>query len=450
MKTGMLIRVFVGVILLAAAPLWAQVDASGAETAATGPGGGEGAMAIPAPVSEENYSMGFTSETRSNYLRGGLVFGSAYDDNVALGTTARPVSDVSYSVWPTISLDQTRSRLHWLLTYSPGYTFYQKTSSLNSENQNFAVDFRYRLSPHVTLSQRDSFQKTSNLLNQPNSDLTNQVSGGAFGPNNSLIAPIADVLTNNANATLTYQFSANGMIGVSGTFTNLHYPTQAQVPGLSDSSSRGGSAFYNRRLSKMHYIGASYQYQMFLANPMLGQSETQAHSVLLFYTLYFKPTFSLSLFGGPQYSDTEQFGVPTSKAWSPAAGANLGWQGRLTSFAASYSRRINDGGGLSGAVHSNTADASLRRQLTRRLSASIGGNYANNRVLDALSQFNNNGHTVSGNASVQRQIGERLNLQLQYTRLHQSYNGIAALSSNPDRNRVAVNISYQISRPLGR
>src|ERR1700690_3093269 len=129
----MLIRAFVGVILLAAAPLWAQVDASGAETAATGPGGGGGAMATPAPVSGEAYSMGFTSETRSNYLRGGLVFGSAYDDNVVPGSAGHPVSDVSYSVWPTISLDQTRSRLHWLLTYSPGYTFYQKTSSQNSE-----------------------------------------------------------------------------------------------------------------------------------------------------------------------------------------------------------------------------------------------------------------------------------------------------------------------------
>jgi len=446
----MLIRGFAGITLLAAAPLWAQVAASGAEAAATGPDGGGGAMATPAPVSGEGYSMGFTSETRANYLRGGLRFGSAYDDNATVGTNGKPVSDVSYSVWPTISLDQTRSRLHWVLSYSPGYTFYQKASSLNSENHNLAVDLSYRLSPHVTLSLRDSFLKSSNVLNQPNSDLARPVSGAVFVPNESLIAPIADVLTNNANATLTYQFSANGMIGASGTFTNLHYANQAQVPGLSDSSSRGGSAFYNHRLSKMNYVGATYQYQFFLANPTVGQSETQAHSVFLFYTLYFKPTLSLSLFGGPQYSDTEQFRAPASKAWSPAAGASLGWQGRLTSFAASYSRRINDGGGLSGAVHSNTAEASLRRQFTRTLSASIGGNYANNNVLNALPQFTTNGHTLSGSASAQRQIGERLNLQLQYTRLHQSYSGIAAISGTPDRNRASVTISYQFSRPLGR
>src|ERR1700736_4751188 len=108
MKAGMLIRIFIGIALLAACPVWAQV------------GGGSGAaMATPAPVSGEGYSMGFTSETRSNYLRGGLVFGTAYDDNVQPGSNGKPISDVSYSIWPTISLDQTRSRLHWVFTYSP-------------------------------------------------------------------------------------------------------------------------------------------------------------------------------------------------------------------------------------------------------------------------------------------------------------------------------------------
>jgi len=438
----MLVRIFIAIILLAGS-LSAQTDASGA--AATGGAG----MLTPAPVSGEGYSMGFTSETRANYLRGGLMFSSAYDDNVQVGANGKPISDVSYSVWPTISLDQTRSRLHWVFNYSPGFTFYQKNSSLNQENQNLGVNLSYRLSPHVTLSARDSFLKTSNVLNQPN-DFAQPVSGAVFVPNSSVIAPIADVLNNTANASLTYQFSPNGMIGASGTFSNLHYPNPAQVPGLGDSSSRAGSAFYNHRLSKMHYIGATYQYQIFLANPTIGQSETQAHSIFLFYTLYLKPTLSISLFGGPQRSDTQQFGLPTATAWSPAGGASMGWQGRLTSFALSVSRAINDSGGLSGAVQAISATASLRRQLARNLSASVGASYANNNVLDALPGFNTNGHTVSGNASVQRQFGQHFNLQLQYMRLHQSYNNIAALSSAPDRNRESINISYQFSRPLGR
>jgi hypothetical protein len=357
---------------------------------------------------------------------------------------------LSYSIWPTISLDQTRSRLHWVLTYSPGFTFYQKTSGLNQADQNLAVDLKYRVSPHVTLEVRDAFVQTSNLLNQPYSDLEQPVSGGVSVPNNSVIAPLAETLTNTANVNLSYQFSANSMVGATGTFTNLHYPTQSQVPGLSDSSSKGGSAFYNYRISKMHYIGATYQYQEFLSYPSVGQSETQAHSILLFYTVYLKPTLSISAYGGPQYSDTVQFGLPAATAWAPTGGGSIGWQGKLTSLAASYSHAINGGGGLSGAVHSDSGNVSLRGQLTRNVSASLGGSYASNKLLEALPGFNTNGHTISGNASVQRQIGERLNVQLQYTRLHQSYSEIAAISGVPDRNVGAIRISYQFSRPLGR
>ncbi len=127
----------------------------------------------------------------------------------------------------------------------------------------------------------------------------------------------------------------------------------------------------------------------------------------------------------------------------------MGWQGRLTSFAVSASRAINDGGGLSGAVQAISANASVRRQIIRNLSTSLGGSYADNNMLDPLAIFNTSGHTVSGSASVQRQVGEHLNLQLQYMHLHQSYSDVAVLSAAPNRDRVAVNISYQFSRPLG-
>jgi hypothetical protein len=428
-------------------PVLAQ---AGAEAAATGPSTGGGNMVTPTPVSGEGYSMGFTSETRSNYLRGGLVFTTAYMSDATTDANGQPVDDVSYSISPTIALDQTRSRLHWVFSYSPGFTFYQKTSAFNQANQNLGATLRYRLSPHVTLALSDTFQKTSSMLYQPNSDFQQPVSGSVFVPNYSVIAPIADVLTNTANATLTYQFAANAMVGASGTFGNLYYPNQSQVVGLSNSSSRGGSAFYTYRVSKMHYLGATYQYQFFSASGPGVQSDTHAQSIFLFYTVYFKPTVSLSFFGGPQYSSTQQLGLPTTQGWSPAGGVSFGWQGQLTSFAASYSQTISDGGGLSAAVHAYNANASIRRQLTRNLSTSLGAGYTSNSILVASAASSTGGHTISGNASVQRQVGQHFNVQLQYTRLHQSYADIGVISSIPDQNRVAASISYQFTRPLGR
>ncbi len=80
----------------------------------------------------------------------------------------------------------------------------------------------------------------------------------------------------------------------------------------------------------------------------------------------------------------------------------------------------------------------------------MSGVYAQNDVLAATPLFSGNGHTVSGTASLQQQLGQHLNLQLGYTRLHQDYSSVAVLAATPNTNREFVSISYQFSRPLGR
>ena len=99
------------------------------EFAPTSGGSEPDRMLTPPPVSGEAYPVWLGSEERANYLRGGVTFNTAYSDNVLGATGTSPVSDLSYSVWPTISLDETTTRLHAALTYSPGFTFYQRTSA---------------------------------------------------------------------------------------------------------------------------------------------------------------------------------------------------------------------------------------------------------------------------------------------------------------------------------
>jgi hypothetical protein len=237
------------------------------------------------------------------------------------------------------------------------------------------------------------------------------------------------------------------MIGVSGTFTNLHYPNPAEVPGLYDSTSRGGSAFYNHRLSKKHYLGASYRYSRFLA----GQSETQTHTIFVFYTIYLKPALSLSISGGPQHFDVAQSPFPPSSAWSPAVTASMGWQERHTNFAASYSRMVTGGGGLLGAYHSSSANASARWQLARTWNVGAAASYSIYKNVNAFSFFASpGGHTVSGTVSVQHPISGHFNAELGYSRVHQNYGDIALISNAPDTNREFISISYQFARPLGR
>jgi hypothetical protein len=136
--------------------------------------------------------------------------------------------------------------------------------------------------------------------------------------------------------------------------------------------------------------------------------------------------------------------VPATQAWSPAAGASLNWQARHTGLAVSYSHTVSSGGGLIGAVELDSVNTSVRQQVAHRFSASLAGGYANNGVLSVAAL---GGHSFFGSAALQRQVGEHVNLQAGYTRLHQDYSFI---SSNPDTNREWVAVSYQFARPLGR
>ena len=458
-----------GLILLAGAPVWSQDEPRTVPaTAATGPVSDvpstddTGRMLTPPPVNGQSYPAVPASEERSNYLRGGVAFTGAYTDNAVGPVNGQPVSDVSYSVAPFIALDEATPRLHLALTYAPGFTFYQRETSLNEADQNASIDLEYRLSPHVTFSARDGFQKSSNVFNQPDLASAAAVTGSTEAANFSVIAPIADRLSNSGDAGITYQFAANSMVGASGTFTNLHYPNQAEVPGLFDSGSQSGSAFYSLRIARRHYIGAVYQYQRLLSYPVPGTNETQTNAVLVFYTVYLRPRFSISFFGGPQYADIGTQWPPTtctnivgtcptpgSRSWNPAAGGSLGWQGHLSSVAVSYVHLISSGSGLIGAVRMDNASASLRQQLTRRLSASVAGGYTQNDVLAAPPTVSSNGHTILGTAGLQQQFGQHLNLQLGYTRLHQDYASVAVLAT-PNTNREFVSISYQFAKALGR
>jgi hypothetical protein len=439
--------------LLVAAPLWAQSDSNGNGNQPASPLMDTN-MLTPPPVSGGAYPTALGSEERANFLRYGISFNSAYSDNTLGG--APPIADASYSIWPTIALDQKTSTLHTVLSYAPGFTFYQRSTSRDEADQNFSISVTDRLSPHVSLTARDSLQKSSSAFNQLDYG-SGGVSGGAGGGNSQVVAPVSPFLNNVGNVGVSYQMAANGQVGASGSFTNLYYFNSGQVAGLADSTSQGGSVFYSLRASPLHYFGVTYQYQRLVSSSATeGQSETQTHAILFYYTLYPTSTLSLSVFGGPQHSDTVQAALgglplPPAVAWNPSVGGSISWQGQRTNLAFSYSHAISGGGGLSGAVNSDTANLSLRQRLTRTFDASVSGGYAQNKVLGSpLFGGSSNGHSITATASLSKQLGDHLNMQFGYSRLHQDYSNVPVLAATPDTNREFLSLSYTFSRPLGR
>jgi hypothetical protein len=437
-----------GLIVLMVAPVFAQVGGTPASTGDQ--------MLTPAPVSGQAFATDVTSQERTNYLRGGVMFMGAYSNNILENISGHAESDASYTIMPMLNWGETTSRLQWQLNYAPGFTFYQRESSLNSTDQSAALNFQYRLSPHVSLSAQDRFYKSSNAFNEPDPTSTTIVSGGTQEPNFSVIAPVADQLTNSGNVAIAYQFALNAMAGASGSFSNLHYPNPSEVPGLNDSDSQGGNLFLSMRASLMHYFGVAYQYQRLLSDPFGISTETQTQTAMFFYSFSPSTRFSISVFGGPQYFNIAPIALPQEspttgiRGWSPEAGASSSWRGKSSSFAFGYSHMISGGGGLQGAVHMDSANASVRHRFSKALSGSVVGGYTNNRTLAAaVLPFVDNGHTIQGTASVQQQLGQYLTLGLGYTRLYQTYTDVPIISRGPSTNREFVSLSYQFSRPLG-
>lgn len=407
-------------------------------------------MAIPPPVSGEAYPTAVGSEVRSNYVSGGMSFTTSYVDNLYPGTGNSSIAETTYSILPTVNLDQATSRRHATISYSPGFTFYQPTTSLNEVDQRASVAYQVRMSPHSTLRLNDQFLYSSTSFSPVASAFGGVVSGSAPILTPGIFAPFAKRLTNDADGGFGWQMSRNSMVGASGNATTLHYPNSSQVTGLYDISSRGGSAYYDLRIGSGSYLGAIYQYAEIIAYPTNAQSETRLHSVSAFFTMYLKRHFSLSVSGGPEHYQVDEPPFPTSASWDPGVTTSIGWQGLHTSFAASYSQLVTGGGGLLGAFHSKDAGATARWQASRNWILGATAEYAlNDNATPLIFGSLENGHSVSGSALVTHAISRRLSVNFEYDRLHQSYGGIQAISNNPDSDRGAVSLSWQFMRPLG-
>jgi hypothetical protein len=442
----MLARACVSFLLLTCSLAWSQVDTNGQDASSGSAGGTQ--LSVPPPVSGQSYATTFSGETEANYLRYGITLSTGYSNDVTGGDP--PVGSMSYSIWPTLALDRVTYRMHLLLNYSPGFTFYQRVSSLNQGNQNIALNLQYRLSPNLTATLQEGFQKTSNIFNQPNPLNATSVSGSVPTPGVAVIVPAADQISNTTSAQATYRISENGMIGGSGNFTSLDYSNSNAVSGIFNSRSDGGSFFYSSRFRERYYIGVSYQYQDILSyQPTAPSTRTQTNTIFFFLTTYLKPNLSLSLSAGPQHYNSTQQSLPTAASWQPMTMASISWQGERTTVAASYARMVSGGGGLNGTFNSNNANLSFMWRASRNWTAGISGGYSNYQTLTPLFVASTaGGHTLSGAISLQRELSNHLNLQVGYNWTHQTYAGISAISNTPNINQVFVTFNFHFDRPL--
>lgn len=408
---------------------------------------------LPVLINGETPVPAFSGELeRGNQISGGMTLASGYDDN-ALTEQGRQIGNTSFSFLPTLAWEQSWPRGLFDFSYSPGFTVNQRLSELNSSTQNAGLSAQFRLTEYLTLRLHDAFVATNNAWTGTNSETPGDV---LHQPNQNVLIPLAKTTSNQAGTDLIYCVGDGTIVGGSSSYSLLSYGNLQGGPGvqLIDSRTTGAEIFYQHRFFPKHWIGLTYGFQRLNFNG--GVEDTQSQTALLFDTMTIQPHLTLSLFAGATHSHTDGFVTiggsgtlarPTPPQWSPNAGATLAWAGEHTGITATLSRRIDSGGGILGTVDRLSMMATLRRQFSPRWTGTINLIYDDNRPLDGV-EFGY--RTVSGTASVQRQITRQMTVSASYARVHQTYGVVVPTQLFPDHNRALLSVSYLFNRPLGR
>ncbi len=411
---------------------------------------------IPALLGGPGSSLAFRSEMeRSNYLRGGVNVGAAYDDN-ALLAPSQQLGNTTFSVFPSLAMDQSTSRMRWTLSYGGGLTVNQRLSHQNQGSHDLNFDSQFRLSPHVNLRVAEDFFLTAGMFT---SSAGSSMQPGPAEANGSLIAPLANTRSSQTVVETNYHFARNDLVGASGSFYTLHYSDVSTGSGsLADTATAAGSAFWLHKIFQGNWAGVGYRFQRMTYGPT---GETRVHSFTLVDTFDISRTFTLSAFVGPEYSDNYGLAAAGPNAgqfasfsdWGTAGGVDLGWRKQRTSVTAGYSRQVSNGAGIVGAVMLENVHAAVRRELLPGWAAAVTATYGNNDSLTlAAANTATSFNLTSVGVSLERNIGRSLGLQMGYFHDLQSQSGSTSPSLNFDanRNRFFVTLSYQWAKALGR
>jgi hypothetical protein len=400
---------------------------------------------LPNAVNGETGSISFFEGGETNFVSVGIAMAGTYDDN-AFSDNRDKIGNVGYLVTPNISLRESRPRTDLILSYSPGFTFNQRTSPQYTAAHDLNFSVQYRLAEHVTARLREGLVYGATSFNALGE---NQFEPGAsvlHQSNLAVVTPLEHRFASSSGADLIDQIAEKTMIGLSGNFARLHFLGGSASSSLLDNQTWGADGFYSTRVSSHSSLGLTYSYQNLATLGSLGE-HTNSNSGLIFYTLYPKPRVTLSFFAGPSYT-TNRLGSTTQSMWLVDGGATLGWQGARTNIQFSAIHNVSDGGGLTGAARTYSVNVVARRQFDHQFVGTVGLSYSENSVLANLP--GNHFYAVDGTAGIEKTIRQRFAIGLIYGRNHQTFANSGALSNNlVDHNRAWVNVSYSFSHPLG-
>jgi AMIN domain len=393
-----------------------------------------------------------TSSPR-NILLVGFNLGTNYDNNV-LGNNEQPIGDVNFLIGSSFSLRREGTRLSLGLSYQPNFRIYRNQSELNALDQNLGFDASYQVSSRFSLRARTDAAYT-NGISQPSQN--EQFLPGLGSPtslNQTVYTPTGRQLALSSRIDTNYQATLHDSFGLYAGGSTLDFKQQVSSAGsLQNTQEIDAGLLYQHRLSPHTTLGASYQFENILFGP---DSRTLVHSFFFSYAQQLSPSVTISVFGGPQHSHSNEivpvaigpftFHVPVLLAgWNWAMGGTLTKRLERTVFLLTAQRQVSSGGGLIGAVIGTSFGASVRQQLPGRWGAVWSGGYAKNSSLGSGAPAGSYSSVTAG-FGMERSLSDRVSLRLGYDYLSQRGNGQVPLLGNLNRDLFSIQFSYRIHK----
>jgi hypothetical protein len=385
-----------------------------------------------------------------NVLLVGLNMGTTYDSNV-LGNNQQRLGDTEFLIGPSLSLRREGSRLSLGLSYQPHFRIYRNESELNTLDQNMGFDAGYRVSSHFSLRGRTSTIYTNGIFQPSQNQEFLPGLGSPTSLNQTVYTPTARQLSLNSRIDASYQASLHDSIGFYVGESSLDFKQQVSSGGnLQNTQENDAGLLYQHRLSLHTTVGANYQFQDIIFGP---DSRTLVHGFFFSYAQQFSPSVTISVFGGPQHSHTNEIvplvigpftlQVPVSLAgWNWAMGGTLTKRADRTAVLLTAQHQVSNGGGLLGAVISTSVGGSVRRQLPGRWDAVWSGNYANNSSLGSGAPAGSYSSVTTG-FGLERSLSDRVSLRFGYDYLSQHGNGQVSSIADFSHDMFSIQFSYR-------
>jgi hypothetical protein len=410
-----------------------------------------GSGQMPTAVPRDN-------QAPTNVFQLRLAAGARFDDNAQLGSPMRR-SDIGYSFTPSLAFVQTLRRLDWGVSYGPGVDISQHRLFADQFTNDFGGHFTWLVSKHSVFSAQENYILSTDPFQQFGSQPFTTTPGPIVAPNQSIYLSNFRRTSSLSQAQYSCQLSAHTTFGMSGSFDLERYRNTSASGGnanLINSQVTTGQAYLSHQFSPRNQLGFQYGAQILKFQQV--NARTTTHTFSIFDEVRLGPNSSLTVYAGPEYSLTSNqvelslgfvlVTIPVkANTWTWSGGGIYNLRGRRGAMVLNYSRRVSNGGGLTGAVELDGGSADFSWKLTQNWSWRLDLAAADNQLL-AVKSGQNELRTYSAGVGLSRRIYRNMSMNLFFERVNQ-VGSIAGISTG-NHDVAGVSFEYNFVKPVGR